>query len=99
MSTSPYQPQAPQYNIQQNNSLEHFQGTKFKEKATIFAVIGFFVLGVVFGPLAIINANKAEKLHHSATFGKVLGWFDTIAGALAIVLFVVFMIAAASSHS
>ena len=90
--------QYPNYaNVQQNNSLEHFQGTKFKEKSIIFGVIGFFFLGIVFGPLAISNARKAEALHHSATLGKVLGWVDTICSALGIVMVLFFMIAAASS--
>jgi hypothetical protein len=98
MSHSPFEQQAPHYNVQQNNSLEHFQGSKYKEKATIFGVVGFFILGIVFGPLAIINANRAEKLHHSATLGKDLGWIDTIFGVVWIIIVLVFMIAAGSSH-
>lgn len=86
----PYQ--YPNYpNVQQNNSLEHFQGSKFKEKATIFGVIGFFILGIVFGPLAISNARKAEALHHSATLGKILGWIDTIAGIIWLLIFILIM--------
>ncbi|MDQ0866902.1 hypothetical protein [Arthrobacter globiformis] len=41
-----------------------FHGSKFKEKSVIFGVIGFFFLGIVFGPLAISNARKAEALHN-----------------------------------
>ena len=90
--------QYPNYpNVQQNNSLEFFHGSKFKEKSVIFGVIGFFFLGIVFGPLAISNAKKAEALHHSATVGKVLGWIDTIAGVVWIALFLLIIIAAASS--
>lgn len=85
-----YQPNYP--NVQQNNSLEHFQGSKFKEKSVIFGVIGFFVLGIVFGPLAISNARKAEALHHSATLGKVLGWVDTICGVIGLLVFVLIMV-------
>ena len=89
--------QYPNYpNVQQNNSLEFFHGSKFKEKSVIFGVIGFFFLGIVFGPLAISNARKAEALHHSATLGKVLGWIDTIAGVLSILVFLLIFIAAAS---
>lgn len=72
-------------------SLEFFQGTKFKEKSLIFGIIGFFFLGIVFGPLAISNANKAEAMHHSATFGKVLGWIDTIAGIFCLLIFVLIL--------
>jgi len=87
----------PNYaNVQQNNSLEHFQGSKFKEKSIIFGVIGLVFLGIVFGPLAISNARKAEALHHSATLGKVLGWFATISSVLGIVLVLFIMISAAS---
>ena len=90
--------QYPNYpNVQQNNSLEFFHGSKFKEKSVIFGVIGFFFLGIVFGPLAISNAKKAEALHHSATVGKVLGWIDTIAGVVWIAVFLLIFIAAASS--
>ncbi len=90
----PYQ--YPNYpNVQQNNSLEHFHGSKFKEKSTIFGVIGFFFLGIVFGPLAIANAKKAEALHHSATLGKVLGWFDTITSALGLLVFLLIVLPAA----
>ncbi|MDQ0620479.1 hypothetical protein [Arthrobacter globiformis] len=98
MSYSSNQPyQYPNYpNVQQNNSREFFRGSKFKEKSVIFGVIGFFFLGIVFGPLAISNARKAEALHHSATLGKVLGWIDTIAGVLSILVFVLIAIAAAS---
>ncbi|HYH77440.1 MAG TPA: hypothetical protein VD841_08095 [Arthrobacter sp.] len=53
----------------------------------IYGVIGFFFLGIVFGPLAISNANKAEALHHSATLGKVLGWIDTIVGVFWLLIF------------
>jgi hypothetical protein len=94
-SNQPYQ--YPNYpNVQQNNSLEFFHGSKFKEKSVIFGVIGFFFLGIVFGPLAISNARKAEALHHSATLGKVLGWIDTIAGVLSMLVFLLFIIGAAS---
>ena len=91
-SNQPQPYQYPNYpNVQQNNSLEFFQGTKFKEKSLIFGIIGFFFLGIVFGPLAISNANKAEAMHHSATFGKVLGWIDTIVGMFWLLIFVLIL--------
>jgi hypothetical protein len=91
----PYQ--YPNYpNVQQNNSVEFFRGSKFKEKSVIFGVIGFFFLGIVFGPLAISNANKAEALHHSATLGKVLGWIDTIVGVGWLLIFLLAAISAGS---
>lgn len=94
----PQQYQYPNYpNVQQNNSVEHFQGSKYKEKATIFGILGFFILGIVFGPLAISNANKAEALHHSATLGKVLGWVDTIVGVIWL-LVIILIFANAGNH-
>lgn len=94
-NNQPYQ--YPNYpNVQQNNSLEFFHGSKFKEKSVIYGVIGFFFLGIVFGPLAISNAKKAESLHHSATLGKVLGWIDTLAGAVWLLILVLLFIPAAS---
>lgn len=102
--SDPYQPgpsqpyQYPNYpNVQQNNSMEFFHGSKFKEKSVIFGVIGFFFFGIIFGPLAISNANKAEALHHSATLGKVLGWIDTIGGIIWILVWVLFFIGMSSS--
>lgn len=86
----PYQPYTgyPPAAPQQAYSLEYLQGLKFKETSLIFGIVGLFVLGVVFGPLAIINANKAESLGHRATAGKVLGWIATAMAGLG-VLFVV----------
>lgn len=85
--------------VQQNNSAAYMQGTKYKEKALIFGIIGFFFFGIVFGPLAIINANKAEAMNHSATIGKVLGWVDVIAGAIWLVVSVLFIMAAIGASS
>jgi len=104
--SSQYQPgpnepyQYPNYpNVQQNNSMEFFHGSKFKEKSVIFGVIGFFFLGIVFGPLAISNANKAEALHHSATLGKVLGWIDTITAIIWILVWIFIFIGLGSHPS
>lgn len=44
----------------------------------MLAVVGFFFLGIVFGPLAIMKANKAKRLYGPATFGLVLGWIDIV---------------------
>jgi hypothetical protein len=54
------------------------EGSAYKSKATMFAIIGIFVLGFVFGPLAILNAGRAEALNVRATFGKVAGWIVTV---------------------
>jgi hypothetical protein len=55
-------------------------GNSTDARSLIFGILRFFFLGIVFGPLAISNTNKAEAMHHSATFGKVLGGIGTISG-------------------
>lgn len=74
---------------------------KAAQLSLIFGVIGLFVAGIVFGPLAIWQASKAEKMNKSATPGKVLGWIDLVVGIGQIVLFFVVIasfMAAGSSY-
>jgi hypothetical protein len=66
-------------------------GMRAKDAAVMFGVLGFFFLGIVFGPLAIMQAKKAEKFYGPATFGKVLGWIDILVAALWIWAFVAFL--------
>ncbi len=65
----------------------YMQGMSHRSTATTFGVIGLFVLGIVFGPLALVQANKAEALGVKATAGKVLGWIG-VAFAILWVLFI-----------
>lgn len=46
------------------------EGAACKSKATMFGVIGIFILGFIFGALAILNAGRAEAHGVPATFGK-----------------------------
>ncbi|QOT19657.1 hypothetical protein [Paenarthrobacter sp. YJN-5] len=78
-------------------SPENIEGKKASDTALIFGIIGLFILGLVFGPLAIINANKAERMGHPATAGKVLGWISTILSAMGLVAFLFVIIAAGIS--
>lgn len=80
-------------------SATRLQGEKYAQTSLIFGIVGLFLLGIVFGPLAIVNANKAEKLHVAATGGKVLGWIDTILSVLGIVIFLFIMIGAAGAST
>ncbi|NKX55794.1 hypothetical protein [Arthrobacter mobilis] len=57
----------------------------------IFGIIGRFFLGVVFGPLVIVQANKAEALKQPATAGKVLGWIGVVFGVVSIIIFIVML--------
>jgi uncharacterized Tic20 family protein len=73
------------YSAQPHDAAE---GQKHAQMSLVFGIIGLFVLGIVLGPLAIVQAGKAEKLGQQATAGKVLGWISTILGALGLIMFV-----------
>lgn len=64
------------------------EGAAFRSKATMNAVIGIFFFGVIFGPLAIRNAHKAEALGVRAPFGMVCGWIVLVLNGLNICLFI-----------
>lgn len=96
---SGYPSEQPGYPTRQHSSAAYLEGVKYKEKALIYGILGFFFLGIVFGPLAIINANRAEALHHSATIGKVLGWVDVISAAISIIVIVFLFLLIATSES
>lgn len=54
----------------------------------VSAIVGFFLFGIILGPVAIVLGTKAEKLGatSNAKIGKVLGWITTGLSALAIVV-------------
>lgn len=58
------------------------RGTKNARLALVFGIIGLFFFGLVFGPLAIWQASKADKFGVSAKGGFVLGWVVTILGVV-----------------
>lgn len=72
----------------------YVQGLGHRSAATIFGVVGIFVLGIVFGPLALVQASKAEALGVQATAGKVLGWICVVVS----ILWLIFIFAALSSR-
>lgn len=72
-------------------SEQFMDGARAKGNAVMLGILGFFVFGVIFGPMAIMQARKAEKYYGKATFGKVLGWIDIFVGALWIWAFVAFL--------
>lgn len=65
------------------------EGEKAGRVSLILGIVGLFVLGIVLGPLAIMQSRKAERLGHKATAGMVLGWIATIGG----VIWLVYLIA------
>lgn len=70
---------APYYTTQ---SPQQVEADKASQLSLIFGIVGLFFAGIIFGPLAIVQAKKAEQLGRAATAGKVLGWICTIWAAL-----------------
>jgi vacuolar-type H+-ATPase subunit I/STV1 len=73
-------------------SPEYAAGKKLQETSLLFGILGLFFFGFVFGPLAIINANKAERAGFPATAGKVLGWISSILSALGVLVSVLLIV-------
>ncbi|WP_150461574.1 DUF4870 domain-containing protein [Nesterenkonia ebinurensis] len=46
--------------------------------AIVLAIIGFFTLPILLGPLAIWQASKARNLGHPGVAGMVLGWIVVV---------------------
>ncbi|MHA7207775.1 hypothetical protein [Arthrobacter sp. MDT1-65] len=61
------------------------EASKAKTTSLVLGIIGLFLLGIVLGPLAIMQANKAERLGERATAGKVLGYICTIFGIIGLI--------------
>lgn len=70
----------------------YMQGMKHARLAAVFGVIGIFSLGAVFGPLAIMQAKKAEALGVAAQDGKVLGWVGIGLFILWILIFIAYIV-------
>ncbi|RKW70837.1 hypothetical protein [Galactobacter caseinivorans] len=51
---------------------------KHAQSSVFFALLGLFFLGFIFGPIAIMQANKADQPGVAAIFGRTLGWYVTI---------------------
>lgn len=70
----------------------HPEGAQLAQTSMIFGILSLFLLGLIFGPIAIVKANRAEReFNTSATVGKVTGWIGTIFASF-IVLYFVFII-------
>lgn len=70
-------------------SPQQVEAEKASQVSLICGILGLFFLGIILGPIAIVQANKAEKLGKAATAGKVLGWIDTIFGVLGLIGFII----------
>jgi len=70
-----YQPYQPGMYMPSARTME---GERAAQLSVTLGIVGFFVAGLILGPLAIWQAKKAENLGVPATAGKVLGWILTI---------------------
>jgi hypothetical protein len=61
----------------------------------VFAIIGFFCLGIIFGPIAIVKANKAQAMiaadprlsgEGKATAAKIIGIIVTILSIIGFII-------------
>jgi len=69
------------------------EGAKLASNALTMAIVGFFCVGIVLGPLAISNAKKAKELlregeegYGKAVAAEVIGWIVTVLYAIAIII-------------
>jgi uncharacterized Tic20 family protein len=67
----------------------------------VFGILAVVLFPIVFGPLAVWQAKKAERLGKPATAGKVLGWIGIVMAVVAVVVlvfaFILAMVGAGSS--
>lgn len=83
---------------QMSYSTEMMMADKAAQMSLIFGILGVLLLPIVFGPLALWQAKKAEAMNKSATAGKVLGWVG-VAMAIVGVIVVGFVFIAAIAGS
>lgn len=83
-----------QYDLPMAKSPRQQEGENHAQTALIFGILAVTVFPLVFAPLALVQANKAEKLGVMATAGKVLGWVgvgSAVLGTLYVVAMLVFI--------
>ncbi|MEG9249619.1 hypothetical protein V6S67_16145 [Arthrobacter sp. Soc17.1.1.1] len=73
------------YNTMQSANGVSPEAGKAKTTSLVLGIIGLFILGIILGPLAIMQANKAERLGARATAGKVLGIICTVFGIIGLI--------------
>lgn len=62
------------------------EGAKLAKQSWIFGLIGFFIFGIILGPIAIYKATQAKAMGSSATLGLTLGIIDTVFSVLGIII-------------
>jgi len=88
-----YPQNQPMNGYQQPYSQDIVEGNQHATHSLIFGILSLFIAGIVFGPLAVWKASKAEKLGVASTPGKVLGWIG-IAFAILWLVWVAFILVA-----
>jgi hypothetical protein len=76
-----------------------YEGKRAAQLSIAYGVLGMFLFWFVFGPLAISNANKAERLGEPAAGGRLLGWVAIILGILSILVIVAWVMFFAAAMS
>lgn len=64
------------------HDLSHPDAAKKAKKSLYIGIVGFFIMGIFLGFLAIVYAHQAEKIGARATAGKILGYADILLGAI-----------------
>ena len=54
------------------------EGAKLAKQSWIYALVGFFLFGIILGPVAIFKAVKAKGMGADATLGMVFGIITTV---------------------
>ena len=88
----PGYPQPDQAPVTQGQLRWYLEGLRHARLAAVFGVLGIVSIGVVFGPLAIMQSKKAEAYGVSAQDGRILGWVGIglfIAGFLFFIAYIV----------
>lgn len=91
----PGYPQPDQAPVTQGQLRWYLEGIRHARLASVFGLLGIFTLGVVFGPLAIGEAKKAESYGVPAQDGRILGWVGIglfIAGVLFFIAYFIFIL-------
>lgn len=78
------------------------EGKKHADTSLVLSIIGLFVAPLILGIFGLVYANKAEKLGHPATAGKIISWVDialSIVGFIFLIFFFVVVGAAETSST
>lgn len=89
---SAYPPPSDQPPVSMGQLQWYMEGMRHARLAAVFGVIGIISLGVVFGPLAIMQAKKAEGFGVAAQDGKILGWVGIGLFILWVLFFVAYIV-------